>query len=298
MKSSALVAPFIILCIGAVSGTPLGKRDDVPTVTQTLQFALTLEHLEDAYYTGALAKFSEADFEKDGLPHWVRGRISEISQHEKTHVGFLTDMLGADAVAPCTYNFKYTDPRGVLAMTKSLETVGTDAYLGAAQFLSGKRVMTAAASILATEARQAAWANSAGLNSEPWSGSFETPLSPSQAFTIASQYIASCPSSNPTLPFKAFPALTIAAKGTPALGKTVKLAYEDSGSDPRWLAIMSGLETRYFKIDGDHQVAFPDNLQGVVYAVVTSSDEAVTDASTIAGPAMWAYPFPSSASNP
>ena len=69
-----------------------------------LTFALTLEHLENAFYTQGLAKYSESDFQKDGLPAWVRGRFVQIAEHESEHVKYLTQALGDLAPQPCEYS--------------------------------------------------------------------------------------------------------------------------------------------------------------------------------------------------
>jgi rubrerythrin len=69
-----------------------------------LNFALTLEHLENAFYQGALAKFDQKAFTAAGLPTYARGRFAQVAEHEKTHVKFLSDALGDKATQPCTYN--------------------------------------------------------------------------------------------------------------------------------------------------------------------------------------------------
>jgi len=63
-----------------------------------------LEHLEDAFYSGGMAKFDEAAFEQAGLPTFARGRFAQVAAHEKTHVHLLETALGSAATKPCTYN--------------------------------------------------------------------------------------------------------------------------------------------------------------------------------------------------
>jgi hypothetical protein len=72
--------------------------------TTVLNYALTLEHLENAFYSGGLSKFDAASFEQAGFPDWVHGRISQIAEHEASHVAFLSGALGSAATKPCDYN--------------------------------------------------------------------------------------------------------------------------------------------------------------------------------------------------
>lgn len=69
-----------------------------------LNFALTLEHLEVAYYTQGLNKFNATDFKNAGLPDFARGRFEEILMNEETHVDTLSAALGANATNPCLYD--------------------------------------------------------------------------------------------------------------------------------------------------------------------------------------------------
>ena len=55
-------------------------------------------------------------------------------------------------------------------------STGTGAYTGAAKDVKSSVILTAAASILATEARHASWVASAVNEKPPWSGPFEVSL--------------------------------------------------------------------------------------------------------------------------
>lgn len=286
-----------LLAVGAIAA-PV-KRQSTTAITDPiiLNFALTLEQLENAFYTGALAKFDAEAFAAAGFAPLVRGRYEQISQHEATHVAFLTSILGTEATQACNYSFPYTDVKSFVALSQTFEAVGTSAYLGAAPFLSSKELLTGSAAILTTEARQQAWISASVESTTPWSGSFDTPLDFNQAFTLASGFITSCPSTNPTLPFKAFPALNVTS-AVPSLapGATLTLEFASSNITTQlFLSLLTGLDTISVEIT-DNTVTLPSNVTGTVYAVVSSNSTSVTDATTIAGPIVLQFddPVPSS----
>ena len=53
---------------------------------------------------------------------------------------------------------------------------GSSAYSGAMQNLVTPEILTLAAAILATEARQVSWVDSSVTNNVPWGGPFEASL--------------------------------------------------------------------------------------------------------------------------
>ncbi|KAG2143554.1 ferritin-like domain-containing protein [Suillus bovinus] len=285
--SLLVVAALSELCVAVPA-----KRGDsgAPTDIQILNFALTLEHLENAFYTQGLQKYTQQDFLDADLPAWARGRWNEIAQHESTHVSFLESVIGDQAVQPCTYSFPDTDPMSFVTTSFMLETVGVSAYSGAAQFLANSDYITSSGAILAVEARQSAWINSAVLKANPWNTAFDTPLDLDHVWTLASGVIVSCPSSNMPLPVKAFPALSFPADAQP--GKTVTVSFNaTTTSEQLYVAFIAGLGATFVPLSSQMTVEIPSTLQGVVFPVVTSSDTTVTDNVTIAGPAFLTFHF-------
>lgn len=188
----------------------------MPAVTDAdiLNYALTLEHLEDKFYREGLANFTSDDFTKAGFSADVYNNIKIVSADEKTHVAFLTSALkaaGAQPVAECVYSFGVTDPKMFLATASILEGVGISAYLGAAADIMSKNYLTAAGSILTVEARHSSYIRAA-IGQVPFPSPFDVPLSLNEVYTLAAPFIVSCPSSNVKLPVKAFPSLTLDPK--------------------------------------------------------------------------------------
>lgn len=188
-----------------------------------------------------------------------------------------------------------------------LEGVGVSAYLGAAQYITNKDYLTAAGAILTTESRHSAWVSSAVNKGAAWSGPLDTPLGLDQVYSLAGQFrsspcllnmfslchiaafITGCPSSNPTLPVKAFPGLTF-TPASPKPGDTVSLTFDKgNNSGDLYLALFSGLSTTYAPIK-DGKAQLPSKLQGTVYAVVSNNGTMVSDDSTVAGPAIFIFP--------
>ncbi|CAA7260707.1 unnamed protein product [Cyclocybe aegerita] len=279
MRTTLVSLAFISLCVASPLAS-IERRQNVDDAT-VLNFALTLEHLENAFYHDALAKYDAKAFKKAGFPRHTRDRFAEIAAHEKTHVKFLTAALGESATKPCQYSFPHTDPKSFAALSQILEGVGTSAYTGAARFISNKDYLTAAASVLATEARHASWVASAVNKFAGWSGAFDVPLGLNEVYTLAAPFITSCPSTNPPLPVKAFPSLAFTNKPVP--GHTTTVERTPANAPATYISFFTGLDKIFVPITNG-QVLVPEGLSGTVYAVATRSGEETTDDTIIAGP--------------
>lgn len=126
------------------------------TPTSALQLALTLEYLEDEFYSMAL--------DSTGLiPDADKVIIQQISQHESAHVAFLMGALGADAPAKPTFDFTvggtfdpFNDYPTFLALSQAFEDTGVRAYKGqAGNLIPNGDLLTAALQIHSVEARHA-----------------------------------------------------------------------------------------------------------------------------------------------
>jgi AICAR transformylase/IMP cyclohydrolase PurH len=143
MYSAIIASAFAAAALAAPTkrqASPGGPSDGV-----ILNYALTLEHLENAFYKEVLERFTLADFQAVGLDNVFYNNLQQISSDEATHVEFLTTALTAAGVTPVVpngYAFGITDVNSALALSNALEGVGVSAYLGAAQFISSGDYLT------------------------------------------------------------------------------------------------------------------------------------------------------------
>ena len=85
-QTCALAASF-----GVALASPVVKRQAIND-GEILNYALTLEYLEAAFYKEGLANYTEADFEAAGF-YGVRDDVVAIGGHEQTHATFLNSTL-------------------------------------------------------------------------------------------------------------------------------------------------------------------------------------------------------------
>lgn len=137
----------------------MGQTGNTKSITDVLNFALTLEYLEYEFYDMGVKKSAL-------IPDADRVIFEQIRKHEDAHVKFLTatiNALGGTPVAKPTFDFTAGgafDPFNVyaqfLALSQGFEDTGVRAYKGqAGNLMSNNDVLTAALQIHSVEARHA-----------------------------------------------------------------------------------------------------------------------------------------------
>jgi hypothetical protein len=130
----------------AIAGAGVAKSD-----VAILNYALTLEYLEAAFYTEAVAS---------GKLTGKVGRFAKVvAAHERAHVAFLKSALGSAAVKQPKFDFQGTTSNVAKfkATAQVLEDTGVAAYLGQVGNIKSPKILGAAGSILPVEARHAGW---------------------------------------------------------------------------------------------------------------------------------------------
>jgi rubrerythrin len=119
-----------------------------------LNFALTLEYLEAAFYNEATANQSKTSFIKNGETQVF---LKTVTADENAHVAYLKKALGSKAIAAPKVDFGGTtsDETKFVETAFALENTGVHAYLGQALNIKTPSTVSAALSIATIEARHA-----------------------------------------------------------------------------------------------------------------------------------------------
>jgi hypothetical protein len=158
--SSALLGMLPSVASAASSGRQ--ARSSAAGDIAILNFALTLEYLESAFYAEAV--------KKGALKGEAATYAKVVSMDEAQHVAFLKTALGMHAVKSPVFNFQGTTAQQTtfLKTAMALEDTGVSAYAGAAPSISNKKTLAAALSVHSVEARHAAWVrNILGVSPAP-----------------------------------------------------------------------------------------------------------------------------------
>lgn len=223
-KKVALVA--LPLTFSGMLNKTYGKTKE--SVGEVLNYALTLEYLEDEFYKMGLAATGL-------IPDDRKVIFGQISKHESAHVNFLKSALASLSVTPVekpdfdftangTFADVFTNYQTFLTLSQALEDTGVRAYKGRAVELMGHNdVLTAALQIHSVEARHASmirrllgekgWitgnsgapaavydgednvthggtnVSSLGYSTATITQAFDEPLTPNKVLAIAGQFI-------------------------------------------------------------------------------------------------------------
>ena len=189
-----------------------------------VQYALFLEHLENAFYRDGLAAFTATDFQRgirslrggslemsgtlfvDGSK--VRDAVARVGEHEASHAADLyatLASLGATPVEECdAYNFDFSSVESFMRTAQLLENTGVAAYVGAASALTNPDFIRVAASIATVEARHAAYFDLMTANrAHPSAYDLARPMGTTIDFVLASGLVGACsqPEGAPQPPF-------------------------------------------------------------------------------------------------
>ena len=170
------VGPFVRQAIAQEGG------GDVEIVN----FALTLEYLEAAFYQQALERVS-------GLSGVAKELATTIRENEDVHVKALkatVKQLGGKPVMapPVAFGNAFMSQESFLKLAQTFEDTGVSAYNGAAPAIKSKEVLGAAGSIVQVEARHAAAIRA--LNGEqPAEGAFDQALGTEEVLKAVQPFV-------------------------------------------------------------------------------------------------------------
>jgi hypothetical protein len=183
MSGGALLGALASPALAAGGGRPpksFGKGD-----VGILNYALTLEYLEAAFYNGA----SAANMSLSGQ---AASFLKIVTRDENAHVKFLKSNLKSKAAKEPKFDFKgaNTSPSTFMTTSQVLENTGVHAYSGQALNIKEAAYVKAALSILTVEARHA---SVIGLLNEPNgedispNGPFDTPYTASKVLAAVKE---------------------------------------------------------------------------------------------------------------
>ncbi|WVQ62026.1 uncharacterized protein L199_000159 [Kwoniella botswanensis] len=195
MKSSTSIA-LTLAGLVSVSANPIvrsskWKRADLQGLDyEIINLARNLESLELNYWNQGLKNFTESDFDNAGYKGF-RQYLELFRDQEIAHFTVLNEAAG-EGFENCTYTFPVTTPYDLLSVGQVVTTVGEGAFIGGIANLTDSPARQTGGTILGLDFFNAV--------------NFDTPLTASQAYSLAAPFL-NCPSSNPPIKFHKIPPL-------------------------------------------------------------------------------------------
>ena len=190
-KATALGAMVSAPLVLALASQEVFGAELPAEIVDVLKFALTLEHIEDAFYRSGLDA-------KGLIPAEYKDIFTNIGAHEAAHVAFLKGALGKDAFErpklDLTAGGKYADALTnfdtYLTLSQTFEDLGVAAYKGQApKLMPNDDILTAALQIHSVEARHAAQVRRIG-GKKSWDGAFDKPMTKEEVLAAAGPFLA------------------------------------------------------------------------------------------------------------
>jgi rubrerythrin len=148
LVGSAMFSGVLSSAQAAISTKHKSAKNDVAI----LNYALTLEYLEAAFYKESVAN------QAYGTDATLKTFAETVAKHEAKHVQFLKGALGSKAIKSPTFDFgEATSTANFAATAQALEDTGVTAYLGQVANIKVPGTLAAAGTIATVEARHAAW---------------------------------------------------------------------------------------------------------------------------------------------
>lgn len=183
-----------VLAAGALYGTaavsPLLRKAFAQSPggdIDILNYALTLEYLEAAFYKGAA--------KTPGLSSEVAGYVKTFGDEEDQHVSALTaaikDAGGTPVKAPAVdFGDAFSSADKLIPLAITFEDTGVSAYNGAAPMIQSKDVLASAGRIVQVEARHAATIRFAA-GEDPAPDAFDPTLTMDEVLKAVQPYVKS-----------------------------------------------------------------------------------------------------------
>lgn len=190
IKGTAAAIPASVALSMLRSKWVFAQSSDFENPVDVLNYALTLEYLEAAFYKQGNSKNilngNEADL------------LNTVQADEEAHVKALTDtinQLGGKPVEAPKVDFgnAFNNRKSYLELAHTFENTGVQAYLGAAPALfEEKELLAAAAGIFGVEARHAAVVGellNLDIEGGVFMGATETPKSKDEVLNAVSPFV-------------------------------------------------------------------------------------------------------------
>jgi len=181
------------------TASPTSSADDNKGDLEIVNYALTLEYLEAAFYKQVIASGQI----KDKAVIEIAKKFGETEQEHVDALKATAIKLGGKPVASPKTAFEAVINKGaktILATAAVVENLGAAAYLGQAGNIKNKEVLAAALAIHSVEARHAAALNQligagyggkGGLKGSLPDGAFGKPMDMASVLAAAKPFIAS-----------------------------------------------------------------------------------------------------------